>query len=241
MAQNIYAQKILILDFGSQVTQLIARRIREIGVYCELWPWDVAEDQIKQFAPDGIILSGGPESVTENDSPRAPQYVFEAGVPVLGICYGLQTMSAQLGGRVANSDKKEFGYAKVTVKKENPLFGDLSDSVASNGEKCLDVWMSHGDKVVEIPQNFEVIASTDSCEYAAVMNADKNFYGVQFHPEVTHTKQGYGIFENFVKKICKLDTLWTSSSIIDNAVEKIRQTVGNEKVILGLSGGVDSS
>ncbi|MBQ1426723.1 MAG: glutamine-hydrolyzing GMP synthase [Succinivibrionaceae bacterium] len=241
MAQNIYAQKILILDFGSQVTQLIARRIREIGVYCELWPWDVTEDQIKQFAPDGIILSGGPESVTENDSPRAPQYVFEAGVPVLGICYGLQTMSAQLGGRVANSDKKEFGYAKVTVKKENPLFGDLSDSVASNGEKCLDVWMSHGDKVVEIPQNFEVIASTDSCEYAAVMNADKNFYGVQFHPEVTHTKQGYGIFENFVKKICKLDTLWTSSSIIDNAVEKIRQTVGNEKVILGLSGGVDSS
>ncbi|MGN1357614.1 MAG: glutamine-hydrolyzing GMP synthase [Succinivibrionaceae bacterium] len=241
MAQNIHAQRILILDFGSQVTQLIARRIREIGVYCELWSWDVDEERIREFAPQGIILSGGPESVTVSDSPRAPDYVFQAGVPVLGICYGMQTMSEQLGGKVSSSDKKEFGYASVTLKRECPLFAGLSDGTGQNGETLLDVWMSHGDKVVAAPQGFEVVASTDNCPFAAFADETRQFYGVQFHPEVTHTKQGFGIFENFVKNICHLDTLWNPSSIIEDAVAQIRAKVGNEKVILGLSGGVDSS
>lgn len=241
MAQNIHAQRILILDFGSQVTQLIARRIREIGVYCELWSWDVEEEKIKEFNPQGIILSGGPESVTAANSPRAPKYVFEAGVPVLGICYGMQTMSEQLGGKVSTSDKKEFGYASVTLKKNCPLFDGLSDGTSDNGETLLDVWMSHGDKVIAAPESFDVVAVTDSCPFAAFANEEKQFYGVQFHPEVTHTKQGFGIFENFVKKICKLETLWNPASIIEDAIEKIKAKVGNEKVILGLSGGVDSS
>lgn len=241
MAKNIHAQRILILDFGSQVTQLIARRIREIGVYCELWPWDTTEEQIKEFNPQGIILSGSPESVLDNNSPRAPEYVFNAGVPVLGICYGMQTMSEQLGGSVETSSKREYGYASVSVKKSNLLFDGLSDGQSENGEVLLDVWMSHGDKVSSIPEGFVTIASTNNCPYAAFMNAEKQFYGVQFHPEVTHTKQGQGIFENFVKKICKLETLWNPSSIIEDAISKIKEIVGNEKVILGLSGGVDSS
>ncbi len=241
MAQNIHAQRILILDFGSQVTQLIARRIREIGVYCELWSWDVEEEKIREFNPQGIILSGGPESVTEANSPRAPKYVFEAGVPVLGICYGMQTMSEQLGGKVSTSDKKEFGYASVTLKSNCALFDGLSDGSNDQGETLLDVWMSHGDKVIAAPQGFTTVASTDNCPFAAFADENKKFYGVQFHPEVTHTKQGFGIFENFVKKICKLETLWNPASIIEDAIIKIREKVGNEKVILGLSGGVDSS
>lgn len=241
MSQNIYAQKILILDFGSQVTQLIARRIREIGVYCELWSWDVTDEQIKEFNPDGIILSGGPESVTETDSPRAPGYVFDAGVPVLGICYGMQTMAHQLGGAVDTSDKKEFGYAAVTLNGRCPLFEGLSDGKTDDGRDLLEVWMSHGDRVSAIPAGFETVASTDSCPYAAFFNPEKQFYGVQFHPEVTHTKKGYEIFENFVRRICRLETEWTPANIISDAVEKIRKTVGGEKVLLGLSGGVDSS
>ena len=238
---NIHKEKILILDFGSQVTQLIARRVREIGVYCELWAWDVTKEQIQEFAPNGIILSGGPESVTESGSPRAPEYVFEAGVPVLGICYGMQTMSEQLGGKVQGSDKREFGYAAVDLDNvENALFKDIIDKV-DNGVNQLEVWMSHGDKVTEVPNGFEVSAHTDSCPIAAIVNNDKKFYGVQFHPEVTHTKSGAKMLENFVKGVCGLEGMWTPSTIIDDAVAKIKAKVGNNKVMLGLSGGVDSS
>lgn len=241
MNKNIHDQRILILDFGSQYTQLIARRIREIGVYCELWGWDVTEADIREFNPNGIILSGGPESVTEAGSPRAPQYVFEAGVPVLGVCYGMQTMSAQLGGRVASSDEREFGYAKVLIDQATHLFEGIEDAVNENGQGVLDVWMSHGDKVVEIPSDFIKVASTETCPYAAMANEEKHFYGVQFHPEVTHTRQGLRMLERFVIDICGCERLWTSSSIIEDAIARIKAQVGDDEVILGLSGGVDSS
>ncbi|MFA0574523.1 glutamine-hydrolyzing GMP synthase [Vibrio sp. Evd11] len=233
MTKNIHDQRILILDFGSQYTQLVARRIREIGVYCELWSWDVEEADIREFNPDGIILSGGPESVTEENSPRAPQYVFDSGVPVFGICYGMQTMAEQLGGKVATSTEREFGYAAVQVTGESALFADL--------ETTQDVWMSHGDKVVEIPADFKKIAETDTCPYAAMANEDKKYYGVQFHPEVTHTKNGLKMLENFVLNACGCEGLWTSASIIEDAVARIKEQVGDDEVILGLSGGVDSS
>ncbi len=233
MTKNIHDQRILILDFGSQYTQLVARRVREIGVYCELWSWDVDEADIREFNPDGIILSGGPESVTENNSPRAPQYVFDSGVPVLGVCYGMQTMAEQLGGKVAGSDEREFGYAQVKVTTECSLFKDL--------DAMQDVWMSHGDKVVEIPSDFTKVGSTDTCPYAAMANEEKKYYGVQFHPEVTHTKQGMQMLENFVLGACGCERLWTSESIIEDAVARIKQQVGDDEVILGLSGGVDSS
>ncbi|PKF80999.1 GMP synthase (glutamine-hydrolyzing) [Vibrio sp. vnigr-6D03] len=233
MTKNIHDQRILILDFGSQYTQLVARRIREIGVYCELWSWDVEEADIRDFNPDGIILSGGPESVTENNSPRAPQYVFDSGVPVFGICYGMQTMAEQLGGKVAGSDEREFGYAAVQVTGDSALFASL--------EETQDVWMSHGDKVVEIPADFTKIAQTDTCPYAAMANEEKKYYGVQFHPEVTHTKNGMAMLENFVLNVCGCERLWTSESIIEDAVARIKEQVGDDEVILGLSGGVDSS
>ncbi|WP_221076662.1 glutamine-hydrolyzing GMP synthase [Agarivorans aestuarii] len=242
MSRDIHEHRILILDFGSQYTQLIARRIREIGVYCELWSWDVEEADIRDFAPNGIILAGGPESVTENNSPRAPEYVFNAGVPVLGICYGMQTMSEQLGGAVIQGEgQREFGYAQVEVVAQSPLFKAIEDAVAANGNALLDVWMSHGDKVSAIPEGFTTVAQTPSCEFAAMMNQEKHFYGVQFHPEVTHTRQGLRMLEHFVKDICACDALWTSESIIENAVAQIKQQVGDDEVILGLSGGVDSS
>lgn len=241
MSVNIHSQKILILDFGSQYTQLIARRVREIGVYCELWAWDVKENQIRDFAPDGIILSGGPESVGMEGSPRAPQYVFNAGVPVLGICYGMQTMAHQLGGSVQGSDKREFGYAQVELLKPTQLFDKIEDEINAQGTALLDVWMSHGDKVIEIPEGFETIAQTSSCPHAAMINETKRFYGVQFHPEVTHTKQGLRMLEHFVKGICGCEALWTPASIIEDAVARIKQQVGTDEVILGLSGGVDSS
>ncbi|WGW01017.1 glutamine-hydrolyzing GMP synthase [Vibrio sp. YMD68] len=233
MTKNIHDQRILILDFGSQYTQLVARRIREIGVYCELWSWDVEEADIREFNPDGIILSGGPESVTEENSPRAPQYVFDSGVPVFGVCYGMQTMAEQLGGKVAGSNEREFGYAAVQVTGESALFADL--------ETTQDVWMSHGDKVVEIPSDFVKIAQTDTCPYAAMANEEKKYYGVQFHPEVTHTKNGLKMLENFVLNVCGCERLWTSESIIEDAVARIKEQVGDDEVILGLSGGVDSS
>ncbi len=241
MSKNIHDHRILILDFGSQYTQLIARRIREIGVYCELWAWDVTEEQIREFNPHGIILSGGPESVTEHNSPRAPEYVFNAGVPVLGVCYGMQTMAEQLGGKVAGSDLREFGYAKVELIHDCELFHNIEDSINEANRSELDVWMSHGDKVVEIPSDFTTIAITPTCPYAAMANDAKRFYGVQFHPEVTHTKQGARILERFVKDICKCDALWTPATIIEDAVKRIKETVGDDEVILGLSGGVDSS
>ncbi|MFA0511695.1 glutamine-hydrolyzing GMP synthase [Vibrio breoganii] len=241
MTKNIHDQRILILDFGSQYTQLVARRVREIGVYCELWSWDVEESDIREFNPDGIILSGGPESVTEENSPRAPQYVFDSGVPVLGVCYGMQTMAEQLGGKVAGSDEREFGYAQVEVVEKSALFNNIEDAIAEDGNALLDVWMSHGDKVVEIPSDFTKIAVTDTCPFAAMANEEKKYYGVQFHPEVTHTRQGARMLENFVINICGCEKLWTSQSIIDDAIARIKEQVGDDEVILGLSGGVDSS
>ncbi|KAE8175763.1 glutamine-hydrolyzing GMP synthase [Photobacterium carnosum] len=238
---NIHDQRILILDFGSQYTQLIARRIREIGVYCELWSWDVDEADIRDFNPNGIILSGGPESVTEAGSPRAPQYVFEAGVPVFGVCYGMQTMAEQLGGKVAGSDEREFGYAQVKIVEQTAFLKDIQDAVAADGTPLLDVWMSHGDKVVEIPADFIKVAETDTCPFAAMANEDKRFYGVQFHPEVTHTRQGMKLIENFVMNVCGCEKLWTSANIIEDAIARIKEQVGDDEVILGLSGGVDSS
>lgn len=241
MSINIHSQKILILDFGSQYTQLIARRVREIGVYCELWAWDVNEKYIREFAPDGIILSGGPESVSAGNSPRAPQYVFNAGVPVLGICYGMQTMAHQLGGKVQGSDMREFGYAQVELPKPSHLFDKIEDGINAQGNALLDVWMSHGDKVIEVPPGFETIAQTPNCPHAGMVNVKKRFYGVQFHPEVTHTKQGSRILQQFVMAICGCEKLWTPASIIEDAVARIKQQVGDDEVILGLSGGVDSS
>ncbi|MEI8596333.1 glutamine-hydrolyzing GMP synthase [Photobacterium sp. Hal280] len=241
MTTNIHDQRILILDFGSQYTQLIARRIREIGVYCELWSWDVEEADIRDFNPNGIILSGGPESVAAENSPRAPQYVFEAGVPVLGVCYGMQTMAEQLGGKVAGSDMREFGYAQVEVIEPTALLKNIEDAVAEDGNALLDVWMSHGDKVVEIPADFVKVAATETCPYAVMANEEKHFYGVQFHPEVTHTRQGLRLLENFVLNICGCEKLWTPSTIIDDAIARIKEQVGDDEVILGLSGGVDSS
>lgn len=238
MTTNIHAEKILILDFGSQVTQLIARRVREIGVYCELMPYDADVKLMQEFNPQGIILSGGPESTTVAGSPRAPEWVFNAGVPVLGICYGLQTMAMQLGGKVEGSNLREFGYAAVDIKDSCPLFDGLTDH---EGQKLLDVWMSHGDKVTAIPQGFKCVGSTDTCPYAAVYNEEKQFFGVQFHPEVTHTKQGAEFLRRFVIDVCKLHGLWSAKAIIEDAVNRIRAEVGDAKVLLGLSGGVDSS
>ena len=237
---NIHDHRILILDFGSQYTQLIARRIREIGVYCELWGWDVSDEKIREFNPNGIILSGGPESVTLENAPKAPDYVFEAGVPVLGICYGMQTMSAQLGGAVHTSDEREFGYAKVERLGDCKLFDNIEDEI-HDGKAFLDVWMSHGDKVSAIPSSFHAVAQTDNCPYAAMADEDRRFYGVQFHPEVTHTLQGGRMLERFVVDICGCEKLWTAGSIIDDAVARIKEQVGDDEVILGLSGGVDSS
>ncbi|MCE2571591.1 glutamine-hydrolyzing GMP synthase [Motilimonas eburnea] len=242
MSNNIHEHRILILDFGSQYTQLIARRIREIGVYCELWSWDVEEQDIKDFAPNGIVLAGGPESVTAENSPRAPEYVFNAGVPVLGICYGMQTMSEQLGGKVIKGEGEgEFGYAQVEVLETCSLFKAIEDAVAANGNALLDVWMSHGDKVSAIPAGFSQVAKTATCQFAAMANEEKKFYGVQFHPEVTHTRQGARMLEHFVKDICQCDCLWTPATIIEDAVARIKEQVGDDEVILGLSGGVDSS
>ncbi|MGX5174585.1 glutamine-hydrolyzing GMP synthase [Aliikangiella sp. IMCC44653] len=240
MSTDIHAQKILILDFGSQYTQLIARRVRELGVYCELYPFDLEAERIKEFAPDGIILSGGPESVTALNTPRANDLVFELGVPVLGVCYGMQTMAHQLGGEVASSSKREFGYAKVRHAAKSKLFDGIEDHM-ENAVGVLDVWMSHGDKVTKLPENFVTIGESDNAPFAAMANEEKQFYGVQFHPEVTHTHQGGRILERFVRDICQCEKLWTADNIIENAINEIKQLVGDEEVILGLSGGVDSS
>ena len=242
MSQNIHAERILILDFGSQYTQLIARRIREVGVFSEIRAWDITEQEIRDFDPKGIILSGGPESVHAADSPRAPACVFELGLPVLGVCYGMQTMSEQFGGKVHSSDVHEFGYAQVRIENESKLFHDIKDHVDhETGAALLDVWMSHGDKVVEMPEGFKLLASTASCPIAAIANEEKRFYGIQFHPEVTHTLQGMRMFERFALEICGCEPLWTPANIIEDAIATIRQQVGSDKVLLGLSGGVDSS
>ncbi|MFP8965658.1 glutamine-hydrolyzing GMP synthase [Pokkaliibacter sp. CJK22405] len=242
MSVDIHAQRILILDFGSQYTQLIARRVREIGVFCEIRPFDMTVEEILEFAPKGIILAGGPESVTELDSPRAPQGIFDLDLPLLGICYGMQTMAEQLGGKVGNSEKREFGYAQVRLLDGGSrLLEGIEDHITNNGSLVLDVWMSHGDKVTELPEGFHTIASTESAPIAAMCHHTKNYYGVQFHPEVTHTKQGGRILSRFVKDICGCDALWTAANIIEDAIAQVRATVGDNKVLLGLSGGVDSS
>jgi GMP synthase (glutamine-hydrolysing) len=241
MSQDIHAHKILILDFGSQYTQLIARRVREIGVYCEVRAFDMEDQEVIDFAPKGIILAGGPESVPEPGSPRAPEAVFTLGVPVFGICYGMQTMAEQLGGKVEGSSVREFGYAQIRKHEGPALFDGIQDHVAADESALLDVWMSHGDKVVEMPSDFILMASTDSCAIAAMANEDKKFYGVQFHPEVTHTLQGGAILSRFIIDICGCDTLWTPANIATDAIERMREQVGNKQVLLALSGGVDSS
>jgi len=234
-------QKILILDFGSQYTQLIARRVREANVYCELHPYDVSEDFIREFKPQGIILSGGPSSVTEEETPRAPQVVFELGVPVLGICYGMQTMAAQLGGAVENALHREFGYAEVRARGHSELLRDIQDRVNDEGHGLLDVWMSHGDKVTALPAGFKVIASNAATPIAGMADEARKFYALQFHAEVTHTLQGKAIFDRFVHEICGCGFDWNMPDYVEESIGKIRSEVGSDEVILGLSGGVDSS
>ena len=241
MSTNIHAQKILILDAGSQYTQLIARRVREIGVYCEIHPLTFSNADIKQFAPAGIILSGGPETVTLASTPRAPDTVFSQGCPVLGICYGMQTMALQLGGCVEPGTKREFGYAQLALQHHSRLLEEIEDHVSTNGVSLLDVWMSHGDQVSALPNAFVIIAGTNNCPIAGMANEERQFYGLQFHPEVTHTKQGKRIFERFILDICKCKPAWTAKNIIEEQVAHLRQQVGKDKVLLGLSGGVDSS
>src|SRR3989344_3112179 len=233
--------KILILDFGSQYSQLIARRVREANVYCELHPWDVSDDFIRTFKPACIILSGGQNAVYEDETPRAPQAVFELGVPVLGICYGMQTMAAQLGGKVENATHREFGYAEIRAQGHSALLLDIQDRVNDKGHGLLDVWMSHGDKVTELPAGFKIIASNDSTPIAGMADEARKYYAVQFHPEVTHTKQGKAILSRFVHDICSCGRDWNMPDYVEEAVNRIRAEVGSDQVILGLSGGVDSS
>ncbi len=237
MHPDIHAHRLLILDFGSQYTQLIARRVREVGVYSEIHPWDMSDDDIRAYQADGVILSGSPESVNLEVPPRASQAVFDLGVPVLGICYGMQTMAAQLGGKVAASSHREFGYAEITPGNSS-LFGGLSDV---EGEAKLKVWMSHGDRVEAIPPGFKATASSKNSPLAAMEDASRHFYGVQFHPEVTHTLQGQEIIRRFVRDICGCPGDWTAGNIVSDAIDKVREQVGDGKVLLGLSGGVDSS
>ncbi len=232
-------ERILILDFGSQYTQLIARRVREAGVYCEIMPCDADDQAIRGFAPRGVILSGSPESVNERDTPRIPNAVLAAQVPVLGICYGMQALAAQLGGQVAAAAHREYGYARVRTVGHSPLLADLNDG--DEGEAVLDVWMSHGDRVEACPAGFLAIAETDSAPFAAIADEARRYYGLQFHPEVTHTRQGQRIIERFVHGICGCPRAWTERAIIDGILADIRAQVGDEEVVLALSGGVDSS
>ena len=240
-ASDLHSERILVLDFGAQYTQLIGRRIREAQVYCEIRPFDISAEAIQEFAPRGIILSGGPESVNANSEFRAPECVFTLGVPVLGICYGMQTMARQLGGRVEASSEREFGYARVRARGHSTLLRDIQDATNEQGHGFLDVWMSHGDHVTELPPSFKLIASTENAPIAGIADEERKFYGVQFHPEVTHTVQGQAILERFVHDICGCNSLWTSSNIISDSIAKVRAEVGNDRVLLGLSGGVDSS
>ncbi|GBG03478.1 GMP synthase [glutamine-hydrolyzing] [Azospira sp. I13] len=238
-------QKILILDFGSQVTQLIARRVREAKVFCEIHPYDVSDEFIRSYGAQGIILSGGPSSVTEGDTPRAPKVVFELGIPVLGICYGMQTMAQQLGGTVMTAEAagkaREFGYSEVRAHGHTALLKDIADFTTPEGQGMLKVWMSHGDSVMELPPGFKLMASTPSCPIAGMADEERKFYAVQFHPEVTHTLKGRAILESFVHGVCGCGTDWVMGDYIAEAVAAIRAQVGTEEVILGLSGGVDSS
>ena len=237
---DIHAHKILILDFGAQYTQLIARRVRELGVYCEILPWDLSDADVRAFGARGVILSGGPESVTDATPPKAPEAVFGLQVPLLGICYGMQTMAQQLGGRVAAGTVREFGYAEVQVDAPSRLLDGLADRTRE-GRAVLDVWMSHGDRVEALPPGFRVLASTHNAPLAAMADERRHFYGVQFHPEVTHTRQGTALLERFVREICGCEARWTVGNIIEDQIARVRAQVGEAQVLLGLSGGVDSS
>ena len=236
---DIQADKVLILDFGSQYTQLIARRIRELGTYCEIYPWDIAPQKIAAFHATGIILSGGPESVTSKYSPKVGAPVLDMGVPVLGICYGMHTMVRQLGGEVEASDKREFGRARIKLEDTSSLLSDLTDR--KNSVDSLDVWMSHGDRITKLPRGFKTIAGTRNAPIAAIADEQRRLFGLQFHPEVTHTRHGKQILAGFVRGICGCSPRWTPTNIIDKAIKHIKDRVGSERVLLALSGGVDSS
>jgi GMP synthase (glutamine-hydrolysing) len=238
-SQDIHGDKILILDFGAQYTQLIARRIREFGVYCEIWAWDHDPAEIAAFAPKGIILSGGPESTIEAGAPRVPQAVFEGGLPLLGICYGMQAMAMQLGGQVEGGHHREFGHAQVELTGANAVTDGLA-GVAGTPAR-LDVWMSHGDRVTAVPPGFAVTARTDSVPIVAMADPARRWYGVQFHPEVTHTTDGQAMLRRFVVDVCGCRTLWTAANIIEDQIARVHAKIGDEDVLLGLSGGVDSS
>lgn len=238
---DIHAHRVLILDFGSQYTQLIARRVREAGVYCEIYAWDAGEQAIRAFAPRGIILSGGPESTVGAEAPVPPAAIFELNVPVLGICYGMQAMAAHFGGQVSASDHREFGYAQVEAHGHSRLLTGIEDHTRGDGVGLLDVWMSHGDRVETLPEGFTAIASTPSAPLAGMADDQRGLYGLQFHPEVTHTAQGQRIIERFVTEVCECERRWRPGSIIEDSIERVRARVGDGKVLLGLSGGVDSS
>ena len=230
---NKKVDTILVLDFGSQYTQLIARRVRESNVYSEILPWDIAESKITELKPKGVILSGGPNSVTETFTPRAPQIVFDLGIPILGICYGMQTLAEQMGGHVISVDQKEFGHSELEIETESILFKGLN--------KKINVWMSHGDQVQDLPDDFNLVASTASAPIAAMEHKDLPIFAIQFHPEVTHTEYGQRVLENFLFNICHANADWKMDDLISQRIEEIKEQVKNSKVLLGLSGGVDSS
>jgi GMP synthase (glutamine-hydrolysing) len=238
---DIHAERVLIVDFGSQYTQLIARRVRELGVYCEIHPWDMGDQAVRAFGARGVILSGGPESVTAKGAPSAPRAVYELGVPVLGICYGMHTMAAQLGGKVVPGEVREFGYAEIRARGHSALLRDIEDRVNAEGHGLLDVWMSHGDRVEALPPGFQVIASTGDVPIGGMADESRHFYAVQFHPEVTHTAQGTRIYARFLHEICGCANAWTPGNIIDDLIARIHAQVGAGRVLLGLSGGVDSA
>ena len=238
---DLHSEKILILDFGSQYTQLIARRVREANVYSKIHPFDMSANDIQAFNPKAIILSGGPESVTIESDIKAPEIVFQLNIPVLGICYGMQTMAVQLGGKVESSGMREFGYAQVRARGHTALLRDIQDQMNDEGHGLLDVWMSHGDNVVKLPEGFKVMTSTDNTPIAGMADEERNFYGVQFHPEVTHTRQGEAILKRFLHQIADCQSLWNMDNIAVDAIRNIQEKVGKNKVLLGLSGGVDSS
>ncbi|MDI9819801.1 MULTISPECIES: glutamine-hydrolyzing GMP synthase [unclassified Legionella] len=239
--KNIKQRPLVILDFGSQYTQLIARRVREMGVYCEIHPYNIETEALQTLTPCGVILSGGPSTATLHTNPRAPEWLFESDLPLLGICYGMQTMAVQLGGEVQSSAIREYGYAELRLHAHSQLLDSIEDRTTQEGGALLDVWMSHGDKVTQLPPGFEVICETRNAPIAGMANEARRWYGLQFHPEVTHTLQGLRILQRFVVDICQADTNWTADNIIEQAIETIRKQVGKQQVLLGLSGGVDSS
>ncbi len=241
MANALKAHPLLILDFGSQYTQLIARRLRDLGIYCEIYPYTLEKERFELLSPCGIILSGGASTVTVDETPRAPDWVFSSNLPVLGICYGMQTMALQLGGQVSSSSVSESGYAALTLHGHSTLLDNIQDHISPDGRALLDVWMSHGDSVTALPEGFKIIASTPTTPIAAMADESRSFYGVQFHPEVTHTTQGGRILERFAVDICKAHTDWTPLSIMEETISSLRSQLGTERVLLGLSGGVDSA